>query len=42
VVGGLDDAVRRAALARDVEIDDALNRLAQRDGYLKGVWSASR
>jgi len=24
------------------ESDDALNRLAQRDGYLKGVWSASR
>jgi small subunit ribosomal protein S21e len=24
------------------EGDDALNRLAQRDGYLKNVWSASR
>ncbi|KAF4556042.1 40S ribosomal protein S21-like protein [Elsinoe fawcettii] len=24
------------------EGDDCLNRLAQRDGYLKGVWSASR
>ena len=24
------------------ESDDALNRLAQRDGFLKGVWSASR
>ena len=24
------------------ESDDSLNRLAQRDGFLKGVWSASR
>lgn len=24
------------------ESDDCINRLAQRDGYLKGVWSASR
>jgi small subunit ribosomal protein S21e len=24
------------------ESDDALNRLAQRDGFLKSVWSASR
>jgi len=24
------------------ESDDALNRLAQRDGFLKDVWSASR
>ena len=24
------------------ESDDAMNRLAQRDGYLKAVWSASR
>jgi small subunit ribosomal protein S21e len=24
------------------ESDDALNRLAQRDGFLKNVWSASR
>ena len=24
------------------EGDDCMNRLAQRDGYLKGVWSASR
>ncbi|KAH7121160.1 40S ribosomal protein S21 [Dendryphion nanum] len=24
------------------EGDDSLNRLAQRDGYLKGVWSGSR
>ncbi|KAK5129835.1 40S ribosomal protein S21 [Meristemomyces frigidus] len=23
------------------ESDDSINRLAQRDGYLKGVWSAS-
>lgn len=24
------------------ESDDSLNRLAQKDGFLKGVWSASR
>jgi len=24
------------------ESDDSMNRLAQRDGFLKGVWSASR
>lgn len=24
------------------EADDSLNRLAQRDGYLKNVWSAQR
>ncbi|KAF1978887.1 ribosomal protein S21e [Bimuria novae-zelandiae CBS 107.79] len=24
------------------EADDSLNRLAQKDGFLKGVWSASR
>jgi hypothetical protein len=24
------------------ESDDSINRLAQRDGYLRGVWSASR
>ena len=24
------------------ESDDSINRLAQRDGYLKNVWSASR
>ncbi|KAI4715568.1 hypothetical protein E4T48_08246 [Aureobasidium sp. EXF-10727] len=24
------------------ESDDCMNRLAQRDGYLKNVWSASR
>jgi len=24
------------------ESDDSLNRLAQRDGFLKSVWSASR
>jgi small subunit ribosomal protein S21e len=24
------------------EADDSLNRLAQRDGYLKSVWSAQR
>lgn len=24
------------------ESDDCINRLAQRDGFLKGVWSASK
>jgi len=24
------------------ESDDSMNRLAQRDGFLKGVWNASR
>ena len=24
------------------EADDSINRLAQKDGYLKGVWSGSR
>ncbi|KAF2247394.1 ribosomal protein S21e [Trematosphaeria pertusa] len=24
------------------ESDDSMNRLAQKDGFLKGVWSASR